>query len=85
MCEHSRRGQFPGRPESGERIDRFIVSSEEMMELETIELFHQPPNLLSRCHHAGVATGRLSHELVDDGLKVATDVEPLNPELDGDA
>jgi hypothetical protein len=72
-------------PEPCEGISCFIVSSEDMMELQTIELFLQPPNILSICHHAGVTTVRFSHDVIDDKLRVATDVKPLNLELSDDA
>jgi hypothetical protein len=56
-----------------------------MMKLKTVELLLQPPNLLSVCRHVGVIAVRLSHELVDDELRVTVDVKPLDPELSGDA
>jgi hypothetical protein len=56
-----------------------------MMELKIVELFLQPSNLLSVCHHVGVTAVQLSHDLVDDELRVATDVKPLDPEPGGDA
>jgi hypothetical protein len=71
--------------QAGEGVGRFVVSSEDMMELEIIELFLQAPNLLSTCHDAGVMTVQLSHDLVDDELKVVADVQPLNPEPGGEA
>jgi hypothetical protein len=55
------------------------------MELEIVELFLQPPNLMSICRHARVAIVWLSHDLVDDELRVTTNVKPLNPKLDGNA
>jgi hypothetical protein len=55
------------------------------MELETVELFLQPSNLLSICCYVGVVAVRLSHDLVEDELRVTMDVKPLNPELGGDA
>jgi hypothetical protein len=71
--------------QAGEGVGHFVVSSEDMMELEIIELFLQAPNLLSTCHDAGVTTVQLSHDLVDDELKVVVDVQPLNPEPGGEA
>jgi hypothetical protein len=56
-----------------------------MMELKIVKLFLQPPNLLSICHHERVMAVRLSHDLVDDELRVTVDVKPLNPEFSGDA
>jgi hypothetical protein len=56
-----------------------------MMELKTVELFLQPRYLLLICHHARVAAVQLSHDVVDDGLRVTVDVKPLDPELGSDA
>jgi hypothetical protein len=36
-------------------------------------------------HHAGVATVRLPHYLVENELRVALDAKPLDPELDSNA
>jgi hypothetical protein len=55
------------------------------VELETIKLLLQLPNLLSVCHHAGVMTFRLSDDLVDDELRVTAYIKPLNPKLGSDA
>jgi hypothetical protein len=56
-----------------------------MVELKTIELLLQLPNLLPICCHAGVVTVWLSHDLVHDELRVIADIKPLNPNLSGDA
>jgi hypothetical protein len=63
----------------GEGVGCLIVLPEDMVELETIELLLQLPNLLPVCHHAGVVTVWLSHDLVDDELRVIMDVKLLNP------
>jgi hypothetical protein len=55
------------------------------MELETIKLLLQPPNLLSVCLHAEVMAIQLSHDSVDNELRVAMDVKPLNPKLSSNA
>jgi hypothetical protein len=55
-----------------------------MVEHETIDLLLSLPNVLPVFCHAGVMAIRLSHDLVDDELRVTTDVKPLNPKLDGD-
>jgi hypothetical protein len=75
---------FTARPESGEGVDCFIVSFEDMMKFEAIKLL-MLSYLLSVCHHAGVAAVQLPHELVDDELRVIVDVKSLDPELDSDA
>jgi hypothetical protein len=85
LCENTRRGWFVAQPEPGEGIGRIIVSSEDMMELEAVELLLQPPNLLSVCRHAGVTVVQLSDDLADDELRVIADVKLLNPELGGDS
>jgi hypothetical protein len=54
------------------------------MKFETIDILDLS-DLLSVCHHAGVTTVRLPHDLVDDDLSVIPDVKPLDPELGGDA
>jgi hypothetical protein len=78
-------GWFMAQSELGEGVGCLIVSLEDMMELKTIELLFQHPDLLLVCRHAGVMVVRLSHDLVDDELIVATDVKSFNPELSGDA
>jgi hypothetical protein len=55
------------------------------MKFETIEILHKLSKLLSVCHRARVMTIQLPHDLVDDELRVTTDVKPLDPELGGDA
>jgi hypothetical protein len=71
-------------PKSGEGISCLIVAPEDMMKFKSIELLFKLSYLLMVCCHAGVMTIRLPHDLVDDELGVATDVKPLDPELDGD-
>jgi hypothetical protein len=77
-------GQFATWPELGQGVDCLIVSPEDMMKLETIELLLQLPNLLSVCHNVGVTAVRLPHDFVYNELRVTTNVKPLNPELSGD-
>jgi hypothetical protein len=60
------------------------MSSEDMVELETIEFLLQPPYLLPVCHHMGVVIARLSNYLIDNKLRVSMDVKPLNPKFGGD-
>jgi hypothetical protein len=56
-----------------------------MVELEAIKFLLQLPNLLPVCGHAGVRIVRLSHDLIDDKLRVSVDVKPLNPKFGSDA
>jgi hypothetical protein len=85
LCEHTRRGWFTTQPEPSEGIGCLIVSSEDMMKLKIIEFSLQPPYLLPVCHHAGVTIVRLSHYLINDELRVSTDVKPLNPKFGREA
>ena len=56
-----------------------------MIELETIELVLQLVDFLAICSHLGVVAAQLLHDLVDDQLGVAPDVEASDTQLDGDA
>jgi hypothetical protein len=79
LLKHARRGHFVARPEPGKGVDCLIVSPEDMVELEVVEF------VLPICSHAGVTTVGLSHDLIDNELRVSADVNPLNPKFDGDA
>jgi hypothetical protein len=85
MYEHARRGLSTSRPESIEGVDRLIAMSEDVMKFKVIEFLLELSYLLAVCHHEGVMAIRLPHDLVDDELKVTTNVKPLDPELIGDA
>jgi hypothetical protein len=61
-------GGFKAGPDLGEGVGCLIVSPEDMMKLEAIELLLQLPDLLSVCRHMGVTSVRLPHDLVDDEL-----------------
>jgi hypothetical protein len=78
LREHPQRGWFVARSETDEGIGCLVVSPEDMVELESIELLLQLLNLLPLCCHARVATVRLSHDLVVDELRVTTDMKLLN-------
>jgi hypothetical protein len=80
----ARRVRFVARPELGEGVSYLIVSLEDMLELKVVKFLLQLPNLLLVCSHLGVMTVPLSHDLVDDELRVSTDVKPLNPKFGGD-
>jgi hypothetical protein len=56
-----------------------------MTKFKAIELLFMLSNLLTVCCHVGVMIVRLPDDLVDDELRVTTDVKPLDPKLDGDA
>jgi hypothetical protein len=56
-----------------------------MWEISKPSNYFQVSYLLPVCGHAGVMAVRLSHDLIDDELRVSTDRKPLNPKLGGDA
>jgi hypothetical protein len=72
-------------PESGQGVSLLTVTTEDMMKFKVNELHLELSYLLIVCRHAGVTTIRLPCVLVDDDLKVTTDVKRLDPELDSDA
>jgi hypothetical protein len=85
LREHTRRGWLAARSESSEGIGCLVVSSEDMMKLKTIEFLLQRSHLLSVSRHAGITTVRLSHYLIDDELRVSSNIKLLNPEFGSDA
>ena len=56
-----------------------------MIEFEAIEFVLQSSDFLAVRSHLGVMTARLLHDLVDDQLGVAPDVEASDAQLDGDS
>jgi hypothetical protein len=72
-------------PESGQGVSLLIVTTEDMMKFKVNELHLELSYLLTVCHHAGVTTIRLPCVLVDDDLRVTTNVKRLDPKLDSDA
>ena len=58
---------------------------QDVIELETIELVLQLVDLSAIRNHLRVVAARLIHDLVNDQLVVASDVEALDTQLDGDA
>jgi hypothetical protein len=85
LHEHTQRGLFVARLELSEGIDCLIIMIEDMVKFEAIGLLLKHSYLLVVFHHAGVAVIRLPIDLVDNKLRVALDVKPLDPELGGDA
>jgi hypothetical protein len=55
------------------------------MKFKAIEFLLKLSYLLAVGHHAGVMAVRFPHDMVDDELRVTTDIKSLDPELDGDA
>jgi hypothetical protein len=60
-------------------IRSLIVPSGDVVELESVELVFQAPNLVAVGLHLPVAVVGVLHDLVDDKLRVATSVKVPNP------
>ena len=56
-----------------------------MIEFEAVEFVLQPSDFLAVCLHLGIMVARPLHDLVDDQLGVAPDVEASDAQLDGDS
>ena len=59
----------------GKCIGRLVEAPWDMIEFEAIEFVLQPSNLLAVRNHLGIMAAGLLHDLVDDQLGVASDVE----------
>ena len=68
-----------------EKINSMIVLLGDMMQLDPLEFVRELVHLLVVCCHEGAFAGGLLHDLVNDQLRVATDIESCCAELDGDA
>ena len=68
-----------------ECVGRFVEAPGDMIEFEAVEFVLQPSDLLTVCLHLGIVAARLFHDLVDDQLRVAPDVEASEAQLDGDS
>ena len=68
-----------------EKIGGIVVLSGDVMHLDPLEFFLELAHLLAVCCHEGVFARGLLHDLVNDQLRVAADVESCGAELDGDA
>jgi hypothetical protein len=60
-------------------VRSLVVPSSDVVELESVELVLQAPNLVAVGLHLPVAAVGVLHDLVDDKLRVATSVEAPNP------
>ena len=56
-----------------------------MIEFEAIEFVLQLSDFLAVRSHLSVMAAQLLHDLVDDQLRVALDVEASDAQLDGDS
>ena len=55
------------------------------MQLDPSELALELAHLLAVCHHEGAFVGGLLHDLIDDKLRVTTNIESCSTKFDGDA
>ena len=68
-----------------EKIDSIVVLSGDLVQLDPLKFVLELAHLLAvRCHEEAFAGGFL-HDLINDQLRVATNVELRSAELDGDA
>jgi hypothetical protein len=56
-----------------------------VVELEAVKIVLEAPYFLAVGLHLGVAAARVLHHLINHELRVASDVEVSDPELDGDS
>ena len=66
-------------------IGRIVEAPWDVIEFEAVESILQPLDFLAVRHHLVVMAARLLHDLVDDKLGVALDVEASDAQLDGDS
>jgi hypothetical protein len=55
-----------------------------VIEFEAVKLVLQLVHFSVVCSHLGAVVARLLHDLVDDELRVAPNVQPSDPQLNGD-
>ena len=56
----------------------------DVIELKTVELVLQLADFSAICSHLAIMAARFLHDLVDDQLGVAPDIEASDTQLDGD-
>ena len=59
-------------------VGRLIEAPRDVIEFKAIEFVLQPSDFLVVCIHLGVVIARLLHDLVDDQLGVAPNIEALD-------
>ena len=69
----------------GKCAGRLVEAPQDVIEFEAIEFVLQPSDFLAVRRHLDVMASCLLHDLVDDQLGVAPDVEASNAQLDGDS
>jgi hypothetical protein len=77
--EDIRGNRCPPRGYLSQLVRSLVVPSSDVVELESIELVFQAPNLVAVGLHLPVAAVGVLHDLVDDKLRVATSVKAPNP------
>jgi hypothetical protein len=60
-------------------VRSLVVASDDVVELEPVELVFQAPNLIAVSLHLRVAAVGVLHDLVDDELRVTASVEASEP------
>ena len=68
-----------------ERVGCFVETPWDVVEFEAIKSVLQPSDFLVVCLHLSVVAARLLHDLVDNQLGVASDVNALDAQLDGNS
>ena len=68
-----------------QRIGRLVETAWNVVELKAVELILQLAEFLAICFHLGIVAAQFLHDLADDQLGVASDVEASDAQLDGDA
>ena len=67
-----------------EHVGRFVEAPWDVIEFEGVESVLQSSDFLAICRHLGVVVVWLLHNLIDDQLGVAPNVEASDAQLDGD-
>ena len=78
-------GWIPPGGQFCEKIDGIIILSGDVMQLNSLEFVLDLAHHLVVCRHEGAFAGGLLHDMVDDQLRVTTNVESCSTRFDGDA
>ena len=83
--EDSAWGRIPPGGQFCEEIGGIVVLSGDVMQLDSWEFVLELAHLLAVCCHEGDFIGGLLHDLIDDQLRVTTNVESRSTKFNGDA